>query len=179
MDAITTANTTQTVSILRQKAKPPNSPMEAARQHSDSPDGCRSQAEGLNARTHVHSVEMDTETAADKTENVRTRRNKSRMQNSLNAFEIMMAKHSRRWRRVNIDDSNGDIPWNMPVAVIETASRIFVFGQVESRGEAIAPSVEGERAGSGGRNGGDGDGDDDGEGNTMNLAHGRDMCLWP
>ena len=52
-DTITAANMTQTVSIPRMKAKPPDSPTEAA-------------------RTDMHGVEMDMETAADEMENVRT-----------------------------------------------------------------------------------------------------------
>ena len=54
------------------------------------------------------------------------------------------------------------VPWNAPIEVL---GRAFEFGEVKSAGKAIAPIVEGERAGDGdgGRNGGDGDDEQDGD----------------
>ena len=48
------------------------------------------------------------------------------------------------------------LPWNAPV---EALGRTLAFGEVESGDEAIAPSVEGERAcdGNGDQNSDDGD----------------------
>ena len=59
------------------------------------------------------------------------------------------------------------LPWNAPV---EALGRTLAFGEVESGDEAIAPSVEGERAcdGNGDQNGDDGDDGGDGDkGGTM------------
>ena len=50
---------------------------------------------------------------------------------------------------------------NVPVEALETTSRTFTFGQVESGDEAIVPSFEGERTGKG-----DGNRDGDGDGTT-------------
>ena len=65
-------------------------------------------------------------------------------------------KPADRWRKVSAEEINVYIPWDAPV---EALGRMFEFGQVEGRDEAIAPSVEGERAcdGDGDRNGDDGD----------------------
>ena len=51
------------------------------------------------------------------------------------------------------------VPWNVPVEALGTAKRMIAFRQVESRDEAIAPSVEDERAD-------DGVGNRDGDGTT-------------
>ena len=60
---------------------------------------------------------------------------------------------------VSIREANVYLPLNAPVKASGTASQTLAFGEVESAGKAIAPIVEGERAGDGdgGRNGGDGD----------------------
>ena len=60
-------------------------------------------------------------------------------------------------------------PWNAPVEALGTANRTFAFGEVESRDEAIAPSVESERAGDGD---GDGYGDDGGDGDVGDTTSG-------
>ena len=76
--------------------------------------------------------------------------------------EIATPKHAICWKRVS--DGDGDVyaPWHAPV---KTLGRTLAFGEVESAEKAIAPSVEGERAGDGdgGRNGDDRDGGQDGD----------------
>jgi len=58
---------------------------------------------------------------------------------------------------------------NAPVEALGTANRQIVFGRVESGVEAIAPSLEGERAGHGD---GDGYGDDGGDGDVGHTTSG-------
>ena len=96
------------------------------------------------------------QTAADEAERVRTRRMGSRTRNSPNANEIATPERTYRWRKVSADGIDVYIPWNAPITI---PRRKIVFGRAESGGEAIAPSIESERAGDGdgGRNGGDGD----------------------
>ena len=155
-DAETTVNATEIVSTPRKKTKPPNSPISAAKWYPDEPNGCGSRADGLSVRTGVQSVGNATETAADESERVRTHRIKSRTRNSPNGRNTATPKRPRRWKRVSTGGVDAYVPRNAPVAPIEAASRIFVFGRPESGDEAIAPSVEGERAGDG-----DGDGNRD------------------
>jgi len=70
-----------------------------------------------------------------------------------------MPELPRQRRKVSIDGGDVYVPINAPIKV---PRRRIVFGRAESGDEAIAPSVEGERAGDsdGDCNGGDGDGDD-------------------
>jgi len=145
--------------------------METARRHPDEPNGCGSCADGSSACTDVHSIGNATETAANGTETVRTRRIGSRMQDSPNGREIVMPKRILRWRRVSEGSVDMYVPLNTPIAV---PTRQIVFGRVESRGEAKTTSVEGERAGEGDgrRNGGDGDVGDTtsgGDANSMRV----------
>ena len=88
-----------------------------------------------------------------------------RTPNSPNAREIAMPKHTYRWRRVSVNDSDVYIPWNMP---IEASARTFAFGQPERGDKAIAPSAESERAGNGNS---DRDGDGDGKDGTTSSGH--------
>jgi len=157
-DALTTADAPQTVSIPRNDSKTPNLPMETAKWHPDEPNGCGSRADGSSARTHAYCVGNETETAGNEAEHVRTRRNEPRTRNSPNGRDIATPKLPGRWRRVSTGDGDVYAPWNTPVAAIETASRIIVFGRAESGDEAIAPSVDGETAGGRG-DGRDGDAD--------------------
>jgi len=86
------------------------------------------------------------------------------MRNSPNANEIAMPERTYRWRKVSADGIDVYILWNAPIAI---PRRKIVFGRAESGGEAIAPSVEGERAGDGDGDGNGGDGDDgDADGTT-------------
>ena len=106
----------------------------------------------------MHSAGYETETTGNVTGNVRKGRNTSETQNSLNTPENRMLESICRRRIVSIDNINIHIPWNTPV---EAPGRMFAFGPFGSGDEAIAPSVEGERAGDSDsdRNGDDGDGD--------------------
>jgi len=91
------------------------------------------------------------------------------MQDSPNGRDILTPKRTYQWRRVSVSDGDVYVPWNAPVVVIETANQIFAFGEVESRVEAIAPSVESERAGDGD---GNGYGDDGGDGDVGDTTSG-------
>ena len=111
----------------------------------------------------MHSVRNDEETPANGMENVRTQRMKSRMQDSPYTAGNETSKPIGRWRKVNVNNGDVYVPWNVPV---EAPGRMFEFRLVESAGEAIAPSVEGERACDGNGNGSGGDGDDGGVGDV-------------
>ncbi|KIM58353.1 hypothetical protein SCLCIDRAFT_28137, partial [Scleroderma citrinum Foug A] len=162
-DAITAADTPQIVRIPRRKKKPPNSPMDATRMAPDGPNGVGDHADRSSVPTDVHSIGNKRETAEIETGNVRMGRIDSKLRNSPYTDEIVTPKPADRWKRVSADDTHVYLPWNAPVEVL---SRAFEFGEVESAGKAIAPIVEGERAGDGdgGRNGGDGDDERDGDG---------------
>jgi len=148
-EAITPANATQIVSIPRKKTKPPDLPMETARWTPDAPNGCGSHADAPSVRTDASCVGNDAKTAENATRNVRTRQIGQRTRNSPSTREIATAKRARRWKRVSTAEGDVYVPRNAPVAAIETANRNIVFGRPDSGDEAIAPSVESERAGDG------------------------------
>jgi len=154
--AETTADETEIVRTSRNRLKPLNSPMETARRRPDEPNGCGSCADGSSACTDAHCVGNETETARNEAKRVRTRRNDSRTQNSPNGRDIATPRPTSHWRKVSVDDGDVYVPLNAPIVV---PSRKIVFGRVESGDEAIAPSVEGERAGEGDGGGYGDDGD--------------------
>jgi len=82
MDAYTTANATETVSIPPKRKKPPDSPSRAARRTPNAPDGCGSHADASSRLTDAQSVENDARTARNEAERVRTPRNSSKTRNS-------------------------------------------------------------------------------------------------
>ena len=153
-DALTTANAPGIVSTPRKRQKPPNSPVETAKRHPDKPNGCGSRAYWSSVRTDAHCGGNETETAANATQRVRTRQIGSKTQDSPYTTEVATPKPTSRWKQVSAGDSDVYVPWNVPVEALGTASRRITFGQAESGDEAIAPSVESERAGE--WNGGDG-----------------------
>ena len=159
-DARISANEPESISIPREKAKPPDSPIGTTRGHPDKPNGCGNHADRSSVPTKVHSIGNEREPAANETGNVRTCRIRPKMKNSPNECEIAMPEPTYRWRKVSAGDGDIYVPWNMPV---EVPSRTFVFGQVEGADEAIAPSFECEGAGDGD---GDQDRDDGGVGGT-------------
>ena len=128
--------------------------------------GTGTHADASTRQGEVPSVETNPTKPENETEIVSTRRIDSRMQNSPYTAEIAMSKPICRWRSVSIEDIDMYVPWNVPIEVL---GRAFEFGEVESAGKAIAPIVEGERAGDGdgGRNRGDGDDERDGDGDGM------------
>jgi len=165
----TTTDAPQTVRKPQNESKTKNSPMETTRRRPDEPNGCGSRADGSSACTDVHSVGNATETAANGTETVRTRQTNEKTRNSPNGREIATPEVARRWRKVSIGGGDVYVPCNAPVEALGTANRRIVFGRVESGVEAIAPSLEGERAGHGD---GDGYGDDGGDGDVGDTTSG-------
>jgi len=163
-DTETPAIAPEDVRTPRNNSKTRNSPMETARWTPDAPNGCGSHADASSRRTDAYCVGNDTQTAANEAESVRTRRMGSKTQNSPVAHGIVTAKRPRRWKMVSVEEVHVYVPWN---ASIETASRNFVFGRVESGDEGIAPNVEGERAG-------DGDGDNGDVGDVDGTTSGGD-----
>ena len=157
-DAITTVNAPQNVRIPRKRKKPPDLPIGTTRGYPDEPDSCGNRTDASGMYTGMHSAGYETEMTGNATGNVRKGRNTSEMQNSPNTPENRTLESICRRRIVSIDDIDIHIPWNTPV---EAPGQTFAFGPFESGDEAIAPSVEGERAGNGNgdRNGDDGDGD--------------------
>ena len=109
-------------------------------------------------------------------QNVRMRQTDLRMQDSPSTREIAKSKRTYRWKRVSIGDVDVYIPQNVPVEALGTANQTIVFGRVktacEGRVEAIAPSVESERAGDGDGdlNGSDGDAGDMMSGSSIHSA---------
>jgi len=81
---------------------------------------------------------------------------------------IATPRPTSHWRKVSVDDGDVYVPFNAPIAI---PTRRIVFGRPESGDEAIAPSVEGERAGDGD---GDGDGDDGDVGDVDGTTSGGD-----
>jgi len=168
-NALTTANAKETVSTPRKRPKPPDSPSRSAKWTPDEPDGCGSHADASSVRTDAHCGGNETETAANETERVRTRRIGSKAQYSPGTRETTTPKRPRRWKRVSAGDIDVYVPSNAPIEVLGTASRRIVFGRVESGGKAIAPSVESETAGDGD---GDGYGDDGDVGDVDDTTSG-------
>jgi len=58
-NTITPANAPEIVRMPRKKNNPPDSPIEAAMQPSDGPNGVRDHTDGLSARKDTHCVEND------------------------------------------------------------------------------------------------------------------------
>jgi len=156
-DTETPAIAPEDVSIPQNEQELLNLPMETARWTPDAPNGCTSHAGALSARTDVHCVGNATETAGNEADRVRTRRMGSVTRNSPNGIEIATPKPTIRWKKVSAGGIDVYVPQNAP---IKAPSRKIVFGRPESGDEAIAPSVEGERAGDGDGDGNGGDGDD-------------------
>ena len=71
-DARISANEPESVSIPREKAKPPDLPMGTTRGHPDEPDSCGNLAEGLTTHADTQSVGDERETAENETEIVST-----------------------------------------------------------------------------------------------------------
>ena len=94
-DAVIPEKATHNVRTTRTKEKPLDLPMETMRGCPDEPNGCGNHADGSHARTDVHTTEDETQTAVNKTENVRKRRNGQRTQNSPYTAEIEMPKPTR------------------------------------------------------------------------------------
>ena len=155
-DTRATVNATEIVSTPQKKTKPPNSPISAAKWYPDKPNGCGSHADGSSVRTDAYCGGNETETAENEAETVRTRQTDEETQDSPNACEIATPKPTIGWKKVSAGGIDVYVPQNAP---IEAASRIFVFGRAEGGDEAIAPSVEGERAGEGDGGGYGDDGD--------------------
>ena len=133
-------------------------------------DSVGSHADALTGQTDALGVEMNATKPADKTEIVRMHRNRSKPRNSPYTLQNETFKRIYRWRTVSVGDGGVYIPLNAP---IETASRTFAFGRLESGEEAIAPrDVEGERAVEGD---GDRDGDDGGVGDLDDTTSGGDV----
>ena len=162
------ANTPANVRIPRKREKPPDLPIGATRGHPDEPNGCGNHADGSSTRTDMHTIGNERETAANETGNVRRSRNDPKSQNSPIGPEITPPKSTHRWKRVGVGNVNVYLPWNVP---IEALRRTLAFGEAESGEEAIAPIIEGERAGNGGgdRNGDDESGDGNGMASSCNV----------
>jgi len=118
---------------------------------------------------HAYCAGNGRETAKNETESIRTRQMGSRTRNSPNAIEIATPELPSRWKKVSAGGINVYVPQNAP---IDATNQIFIFGRVESRGEAIAPSVESERAGNG-----DGDMGDTTSGGGIDLKRVETVLL--
>jgi len=172
VDTETPAIAPEDVSIPQNEQELLNLPMETARWTPDAPNGVGDHTDGSSRRTDTHSIGNGRETAENDSRSVRKRQTEAQTRNSPKAHEIATPEPTKRWRKVSAGGIHVYIPWNAPVAAIETANRNIVFGRPDSGDEAIAPSVEGERAGEGdgGGYGGDGDvGDTTSGGNSDSI----------
>ena len=151
------------------KLKPPDPPISTAKRLPDEPNGCGNHADRSIVCMDTYSVGNDVGMAENETKNVRTSQIDPKTQNSPYAPENRTPERTSRWRRVSVGDGDVYVP---PIALIGTTSRNFVFGRVESGDEAIAPSVEGGKAGAGDgdRNGDDGDVDDMTSGSNVDSS---------
>jgi len=73
LDAQTTTDTPEIVRTPRKRLKPPDPPGSTAKRTADCPNGCGSHSDASSVRTDTQSVGNDAETAANETDNVRTR----------------------------------------------------------------------------------------------------------
>ena len=82
MDAITTVNAQDIVSIPQKRMKPADSPVEAAKQHSNKPYGCRIHVDMLSMHMDMHSIRNTMEMATNEGRIIRTRQMNKKTQNS-------------------------------------------------------------------------------------------------
>lgn len=80
MDADTTENAPQIVRMLRKK-KPPNSPIEAARQRLDNSNTIRNPTDTPRVRTDVHNIANNTQTTENAPRIIRTHQNVLKIRN--------------------------------------------------------------------------------------------------
>ena len=71
--------------------------------------------------------------------------------NSPVMHEIVTPEPTIQWRKVNTEEINVYVPWDVPV---EALGQMFVFGEAQSRIEVIALGFEGEGTGEGDGDGG-------------------------
>ncbi|KIM55534.1 hypothetical protein SCLCIDRAFT_30320 [Scleroderma citrinum Foug A] len=147
------ANAPEIVRTTQKRGKLPDLPSQSVRRATDKPNGVGDVTNTLSVQTDDHSIGNDTGTAENEMKSIRTCRNGSKMQNSPIRAQIAMPEPTYHWSRVSVDNIDVYVP---PNALIETASRNLVFGQVEGGEELIAVRNVKERAGSGDgdRNGG-------------------------
>jgi len=173
-DTITPENTPQTISIPRRGLIQSNLPMEAAKPHSEEPNGCRNRTDTLSAWADVHIVGNDTKPTENGAESVRRHQMDSKMQDSPNGREIVTPESIIQWKRVSIGDRDVYVPRNTP---IDTTGRNFVFGRVEGGVKAIAPSIESERAGIGNCDEWNGDVDGTTSGGSVDSKRAKTVLL--
>jgi len=169
MDAIRPANASKTISIRQIEPKSPNLPAGSATSRSDATDGFGSHTDTSSVCTDVQCAGNDTQTATNEAEIVRTRQNSSKTRNSPHGREIATPEPTIRWKRVSVNGTNVYLPQN---ALIDTASRNFVFGRIEGGDEEMVVRVVDEVTGDGdGRwNGGDGSVDGTTSGNSIDST---------
>ena len=155
------ANETANIRLPCKKVKLPDIPVEDARCTPDESDGRGNHMDASSIRTDGHSDGDESETSANIRINVRMGRIDLKPRNSPEICKITTVKPIGQWRGVSASCTDVHVPLSAP---IDTASRNFVFGWLESGDEAIVPSLEGKRVieGDGNQSGGDGD-DGDGD----------------
>ena len=146
-DTIMTVNAQDIISIPQKRMKPPDSPVEAAKQRSNEPYSCRIHVDTLSMHMDMHSIRNSTEMATNKGRIIRTHQMNKKMQNSHNGQDIVRSYLSME--KGSTEDVDVYALRNTLIEVLGTTSRKIAFGQVESGVEAIAPSIEAERVGDG------------------------------
>ena len=146
VDVIRSANKSKHIRMPPNGLKMANSPMEAASQSLDKPNGCRDQTDRSSARMGSQSIGNDAKMAGNISKNVRTCQIDPKTRNLPHTPENGTPKHSYQWRKVSIDDADVYTPLNMP---IDTPSQIFIFGQVEGGDKVMVARDVKQRAGNG------------------------------
>ena len=139
-----TANKMQIVRMLQNKSKPPDSPSRSANQLPDKPNTCGDTTNTLTIHTDGCSIGNDAGMAENETNNVKTCQVSQKTQHSSPHMPKNGTPESTyQWRKVSINNIDTYVLWSMPV---EALGQTFAFGEAQSGVEAIAPSIEGERA---------------------------------
>ena len=128
--AIIPENALEKVSIPWKKDKPPNSPVEAARQHSDESNGLGDAMVMLSVHADVYSVRNERKRPANETESISMCQMDAQMRNLPYMPEIVKPELARRWRKVSVKDIDIYVPWSIPVEVL---GWMFAFGWLKRR----------------------------------------------
>jgi len=172
MDTVRPANESKRVRMPPNGLKRPDSPVEAASQRSDEPNGCRDHTDASSAQMDALSVQTGASTPANGMERVRTRQHGSKTQDSPHGRGIATPKCTYQWKRVSVGDRDVYLPQN---TLIDRTGQIFVFGQAESAGEAVVARVVDETDGR--WNGGDGSVDGTTSGNSIDSTRANAALL--
>jgi len=105
----TPGNKARTVRMLQNESKTNNSPVEAASQRSDEPNGCRDQMDALSIQMDTHNIGNDTRKPVNGMEHVRMCQTDSKMQNLPYTRETATSKPTYQWKRCHTPNVFGTV----------------------------------------------------------------------